>query len=196
MKLKDERDTYGSYSATAADKETGEKVLVDSVSHFDLTCSNVYNDTLSVAKFLDPTAIRLIVSMFSNLNTTAFRNFLVNFSDKAVRDHKAKTSMSTLEKDGKVYLTGAEILITELIQKSYRYCIQNRVDVNKPVQVLKTMKDAFSASRVLDEGIVQLRDSVALQVVTLQKSVRDAFVSSLRIGFMLYILLLSFKYLK
>ena len=195
MKIKDENDTFGTYSATGVDKE-GEKVLLDNVSMLDVMCSGVYGDSLSVAKFLDQKTISLISSMFSNLNATNFRSLLVNFSDKAVKDNRAKTSNATRDKDGKVMLIGAEVLIKTIIQRSYRYCVQNNVDIRKPILVLKTMKDAFSASRVMDEGILQLRESVNELVLELQSSRRDSVLSALRIGFMLYILILSFKYSK
>lgn len=93
-------------------------------------------------------------------------------------------------------LVGAEIVIKTIIQRSYRYCIQNNIDIRKPILVLKAMKDAFSASRVMDEGILQLRESVGELVLELQSSRRDSVMSALRIGFMLYILILSFKYSK
>lgn len=195
MKIKDEHDTFGTYSATGTDKE-GEKVLLDNVSMLDVMCSGVYGDSLSVAKFLDQKAVSLISNMFSNLNSTNFRSFLVNFSDKAVKDNRAKKSNATRDKDGKVVLVGAEILIKTIIQRSYRYCIQNNIDIRKPILVLKTMKDTFSASRVMDEGILQLRESANELVLELQSSRRDSVMSALRIGFMLYILILSFKYSK
>ena len=195
MKIKDENDAFGTYSATGTNEE-GEKVLLDNVSMLDVMCSGVYGDSLSVAKFLDQKAVSLISNMFSNLNSTNLRSFLVNFSDKAVRDNKAKTSNATRDKDGRVMLVGAEIVIKTTIQRSYRYCVQNNIDIRKPILVLKAMKDAFSASRVMDEGILQLRESVGELVLELQSSRRDSVMSALRIGFMLYILILSFKYSK
>lgn len=195
MKIKDERDIFGSYSSTGTDKE-GEKVVLDNVSYFDMMCSNVYTDSLSVAKFLDDTAIKLIVNMFVNLNSTNFRNLLVNFSDRAVRDHKAGTGNKTISKGGRTYIVGTELLITTIIQKTYRFCMQNQIDYRKPVAVLKAAKDVYSSSRSTDEDILQIRDSMVDMVNELQSSRRESLLSALRIGFVLYILLLSFKYIK
>ena len=195
MKTKEEKDRISSYSSLGSD-EDGEKVLIDNNACFDMLVENVYTDSLSVAKFLDDKAIRLIVSMFSNLNTTNFRSFLVNFSDKAVRDQRGKSADREIEQDGRLLLVGAKTFITNLIQKSYRYCLQNKVDIRKPVMILKAMKDAFSSSRTSDETILQLRASSEYLVYNLQNSRRDSVLSALRIGFMLYIIILSFKYLK
>ena len=194
-KTKEEHDRIETYSSVGTDEE-GEKVLIDNNACFDMLVENVYTDSLSVAKFLDDRAIRLIISMFTNLNTTNFRSFLVNFSDKAVRDQRAQASDKEMDKDGKVLFVGAHILITNIVQKSYRFCLQNRVDICKPILILKTMKDAFASSRISDETILQLRYSTEYLVSTIQNSRRESVVSALRIGFMLYIILLSFKYLK
>ena len=89
-----------------------------------------------------------------------------------------------------------DLLIQNIIQKSYRYCIQNKINMRQVASILKAIKDVYSSSRISDDGIIQVRESVNKLVLELQSNRRDATVSSFRIAFVLYIIILSFKYLK
>jgi hypothetical protein len=164
--------------------------------------TNIYNDSLNINKFLDDRYIRLIsgsggtnVGLFSNLNHTAFKNFLISFSEYAVMQTKAGKQNLTRKVNGVELLLGPEILIHTIIQKSYRFCVQSDVDINNKQAILRAVKDVFSSSRIADEGILQIRNSMAKLVVDLQSSRREVVMSALRIAFVVYIILLSFKYL-
>ena len=53
----------------------------------------------------------------------------------------------------------------------------------------------YSASRVLEQDIVNIRNSVDALVLELQKSRRETTVSAIKVAFILYIVVLSLKYL-
>ena len=195
MKTKERQDKIGSYSHIGSDVD-GEKIIIDNNSSFDSMTSNVYNDSLSVPRFLDDQAIQLISGLFSGLNQSKIRSFLIAFSELAVKQSKSGQMFNIKEENGVVLLIGAQVLIQNIIQKSYRYCIQNKVNLNNLPAILKAIKDVYSSSRISDDGIIQVRESVNHLVEALQSSRREATMSSFRIAFILYIILLSFKYLK
>ena len=84
--------------------------------------------------------------------------------------------------------------IRDSIQQCYRYCTINRIPTNRPLVVIKAIKDVFSSSRISDDKILQIRKSLEVLVLDLQNNRRDIILSGLRISFILYLLLLSFKY--
>lgn len=194
-------DRIEEYGTIGTDKE-GEKVVLGTLSAYDAMATNIYNDSLNINKFLDDRYIRLIsgsggtnVGLFSNLNHTAFKNFLISFSEYAVMQTKAGKQNLTRKINGVELLLGPEILIHTIIQKSYRFCVQSNVDINNKQAILRAVKDVFSSSRIADEGILQIRNSMAKLVIDLQSSRREVVMSALRIAFVVYIILLSFKYL-
>ena len=189
----DKIEDYGTVGSTVE----GEKIVVDNLSAYDAMAVNIYNDALNINKFLNENYIRLITKMFTNLTTTNFRKFLEQFSEYATLKARAGESNATLTKKGIPYelLIGPEILIHTIIQKSYRYCMQNNVNL-KPLEILRALKDVYSSSRISDPGILQIRATMAHLVLELQDSRREVVLSALRIAFVIYIIILSFKFLK
>lgn len=196
MRVKDENDRIGSYSAIGSNNE-GEKVIIDNDNCFDLLTANVYNDSLTVGRFLNDRDIRIITGLFNNLNTTNFRSLLVKFSETAVKDAKARQDTKTKElPNGLIHYIGSRALIQAIVQQSLRYCVTKGIDLRNRVAVLKYLKDAYSASRTADPALLSVRDSVETMVLELQASRRESTVSALKLGFILYIVISGFKYLK
>lgn len=195
MKAKERQDKIGSYSHVGTDVD-GEKILINSNSGFDIMTASVYNDSLSVTRFLDDPALKIVTGLFNGLSQPKIRALLIAFSELAVKQTKSGQSQLIKEENGVVIYVGAQILIQNIIQKSYRYCIQNKVNLNQLPMIIKTVKDVYGSSRISDEGIIQVRESVNKLVLDLQSNRRDATLSSFRIAFIVYIILLSFKYLK
>ena len=73
--------------------------------------------------------------------------------------------------------------------------MQNNVNL-KPLEILRALKDVYSSSRISDPGILQIRATMAHLVLELQDSRREVVLSALRIAFVIYIIILSFKFLK
>ena len=195
MKTKEAEDRIGTYSNTGTNIE-GEMILIDNVATYDIMVTNVYNDALSVTRFLDDSLVRMIAGMFTNIRAATLRSFIIAFSEYAVVQAKAGKSQLVKKVDGEELFLGPEILIENIVQKSFRYCSENRVDFHKPLQVLRALKDVYSSSRTTDNNILQIRASVAQIVLDLQESRRDTTLSALRIAFLLYITVLAYRYIK
>lgn len=195
MKAKATNDTIGTYSSIGNDLE-GEKVLLDNASVYDVMFTSVYTNLLSITKWLDDSSIRLIAGLFTALNANAFRSFLIRFSELAVKQKNSGESKKIVIKDDQEYYVGCEILIEQIIQKSFRFCTHNGIDIRKPLNVLKALKNVYSASRVQDKNILILRDSVSIILDDIAQTTREATLSALRIGLMLYIIINALKYSK
>lgn len=195
MKTKANEDIIGTYSHLGTTNE-GQIKMMDGTEGFDLLISSVYNDSLSVPRLLDEQAIRLISGLFSNLSAAKLRSVLISFSEYAVQQAKSGQSKKIITENDRTIFIGTEVLIQNLIQKTYRYCIFSKVNMSRPVEIIKTTKDVYSSSRILDEGIVSVRESVAKLILEIQDSRREATIATLRIAFITYLILISIKYLK
>lgn len=195
MRTKSENDKIGSYSSTGTDLE-GEKVIMDETSVSDTMINNVYGSSLSLSRWIVDNNVRMISGLFANLNTTLLRTALVTFSDISVKQNRSGDSNKIKEENGLIIYIGTETLIKNIIQKCFRYCIINKIDMSKPVSILRAIKDAFSSSRISDKDILALRASVAELVLELTTSRREPTLSALRIAFVLYVMTMTFKYLK
>ena len=114
----------------------------------------------------------------------------------AERKLKAGQQEMTKIVDGEELDIGVNSLIRNLLQKTLRYCAYTKTNMKSPPAILKTAKDVYSSSRILDPGVIRVRNSVAYMTSDLLNSERDATQASYRIGFILYILIMSFKYNK
>lgn len=197
MNFKKNMDSMGSYSNMGNDLE-GDRVMLSVDNNLEMCIANVYNDCLSVPRLLDDQAMLLATKLFAGVTLNKFRMLLIAFSEKAVKDAKAGTFEKMKHVNGIDICEGAQILIRTLLQKTFRHCIQNKVSLNKPVDVLKTAKDVYSSSRISDQGIIQVRESVNYMVETIFKQhVRNpTMLASYRLCFIIYIVLMSFKYIK
>lgn len=190
---KQKNDTIMTYSSMGVDNE-GVSSLIDASNPIESAISNIYSDCLNLNSFLDPKLMSIAISQFKNVNPVTFKSFIIAFSEYAVKMHKSgKSKEITVIEDYELY-TGPEIFVTTLLRQCYRFCTNNRIDLNRPLLVLKAIKDAFSSSRISDEDILKLRKTMEHFVLKLQANRREIIMSGLRIGFVLYLILLSFKY--
>ena len=196
MRVKETGDIIGDYASTGNDSETGEKILLDQQDVFTNTILKIYSDSLTTSRWLFDPAIKITVSLFSALNTSVFKKFLIAYSEYAVLKNKQGLKDDVKEVDGSVLYLGPQSFVDQVIQKSFRYCVQNNVDINKPVEVLKTVKGVMSSSRVADPGILAVRSSSSYIVNEIADTNREATVSALRIGLIIYIVLLALKEMK
>lgn len=190
---KEESDRIGTYGSVGTNKD-GESGLVDRGNALDSAILNIYNDCMNVTKFLDSRLMRIVTSQFNAIHPTVFKAFLIAFSEFAVKSTKEGSSRKVQPSEDGDILIGPEILVNTIIQQCYRFCMNNRIDINRPLLVIKSIRDVFSSSRVSDENILQIKRSLNTLVLNLQSNRRDIVLSGLRISFVLYILLLSFKY--
>lgn len=195
MKIKESRDKIGSYTLAGSDID-GEKVIVDLSNSYDIMISGVYHAALSVPQFIDDMVIRIVTSFFTGINQTKMKSVLISFSEWATKQARSGQQMKIGVENGEPIDIGAQVLITSIIQKTYRYFVITNTNIKNVSSIVKSTKDVYSSSRILDEGILHVRRSVSYLLTKIQDSQREATLTSLRTAFIMYVILLSFKYLK
>jgi hypothetical protein len=196
MQVKTEGDLIGSYDTVGTDLD-GNKEIKANEHGIDIAISSVYQDCMSVSRIVDIKAMRLAVALFSAIRLDQLKQFVIAFSEECVKLAKLGGDDKIIkDKDtDNELLVGGHILIQNILQQSYRYCKSQGIDISVPSKFIKGVKDVYTSSRISEPGILQIRDSVARYVAMLQNSTRESTVTALRTAFIVYIVILSLKYI-
>ena len=170
----------------------GEKELGDLKATLDNVIIRIQNMALNTNTFINFQHVRLAATI-ANVRPEILRDILTAFSLMATMQYKAHTGNETKLQDKQTIYVGYMILIYELIQKSYRRCAQMGCDMNSNVKILEKTRDAFRASRILDESILSIKNSVDYFISEHMHYTREAVAVAARTAFILYIIILSFN---
>ena len=186
-------DTISNYKLST--EIDGEKIMTDQVSTYDTMITNISNQVLNVNQWLNQSYIKICVGLFGNISESLMKQFLVSFSQYASMQIKNGKLDHVLEdRNGKLYL-GSRILIKTILQKTYRVCVQSKVNMRSKTDILSKTKNIYAASRVNDPTIIEIKESVFKILDENVKITREATRASLRIAFICYIMLKSFEFL-
>lgn len=196
---KDKNDEIKDYKTI--DTIDGDKVIKAVVNQYESMVSNLQLQIQSPGRFLDAEIINVICSKFRDISPELFRTHLTMFCEKASIQAETKkikeiievTNQKTGEKE-KVY-NGCNTLVRELIQKTYRYCMVNKVKMNSKGDILIKCINTYTSSRVTDPDIVMIKRSFVYFVIDCGKTKRPITVASLSLGMITYFILKSFNYL-
>lgn len=198
---KEKGDTIRSYGLVGNDLD-GEKIVMSQISTFDTMTANLVNEMMSVHQFIQPDLIEVICKMYKNVRKDVFRGVLIKMSELALEQSKFNSNKAITKsldyvmlQNGEERYIGMRSLMINLIQKTYRYCIQSRTNMNSKLDILKTTKDVYGSSRISDPNIIAVRESIALLMDRCNVSRRAATVASLRIAIVVYIIIKTFRYL-
>jgi hypothetical protein len=175
----------------------GEKIVKHMANSFSSLVENTFTQTMSQTAFIHIAGIRLISEMFTNIRQDMFKRLLIKFSETTAMQAQINQLDATYtdKKTKTEYYIGLHLLTKELIQKTYRYAILNNIPIGNKLDFLFRMKDIFSSSRLNDEGILMVKRSTYLFVKETGLTSRDATISSLTIGLILYIIIRSFDFI-
>lgn len=193
-KAKELNNKIGSY--TNIQEINGERFIRDIAAIYDSMINGICNQAANVNKFINNEYIKVVVAVSTNITESMLRQLLVAFSNMSVvQQAKGKTEETTMDGKDEV-LIGYRAIISNIVQKSYRDCIANKVDVSSPLHVFEHVKNIYRSSRIVDPDILLVKRSVDRFVNDSRVTSRDATKASLKISFIIYILLLSFDYMK
>lgn len=167
----------------------GEKIIKELQNSYDSMIEGICNMILNAQQFIRSDYIRVVCALCSNVKTEMMRNVLMQFSALATAQYR-KNRGDDMDKSGKLY-SGYHILISNLIQRTYRACIMDKVPL-KRIPILKKAMNLYRSSRISDEVVLRVKESVDRFVDSTKVSSREATNASLKIAFILYIVLLSF----
>ncbi len=157
--------------------------------YYDFDSSSVVFKSINMKQFYLLLIFLLLLSCNKQTDTS-----VKTIKAKAVIIPKIKVDGNAIEIDSAVVLSFENQKLLEFYRATGFKTVWQSAILRKVV--LKAIKDVYSSSRISDDGIIQVRESVNKLILELQSNRRDATVSSFRIAFVLYIIILSFKYLK
>ena len=174
----------------------GKKVLKDFAATYDILIKNVSSSVLNINEFIDYDNIHTVCGLTKNINHTLLRNLLTIFSNLAVMQYKAqKQDLITGENESTIY-EGYNVLISYIIQKTYRFCAMDRtVNMKSKLAILKKASDTYRSSRINDPYIKIIKNSIDSILEKNMHIKRESTLSALKIGFIQYIIILSFKHM-
>lgn len=188
-------DAIETYDMVSTDKE-GKKVITATSNVYDLMIAGLLAQIQSPSRFIDNELIHVISEQFTYVKEDAFRRLLIMFTEMASLQSSSGEleKLGTLDSGEKIYV-GANILIREFIQKTYRYCLLTKTNMNSKVDILMKIKNLYSSSRVSNPDILAIKLSFTTFVIQCGESKRPATNASFSIAIMLYILIRTFVYL-
>ena len=193
-KARETGSTIGSRSATVESEEHG-KILVQTAKTLDVMVYNLMNELTTERLFIDRDTVKQLVPQFGSITDDMFINTLRALVGMAETQRDSSQLDLVKTNDGRELYIGLRVLISNLIQKTYRYCMSNEVDLTNKAAIYIKAKNIFSSSRISDEGILAVKQSVSYIVDTMNISRRETTKSSLRLGILLYIIIRSFRFL-
>lgn len=184
-------NTISSTTMTTDDME-GEKIVKELTQSYDNMIATICNKVLNTNQFIRADYIKILTKMIANVRPDMMRTILTLFSSLAMTQYQ-KHEQEALDKTGKLFV-GYQILISNIIQRTYRAAIIDKVNLKSRLAILEKARNLYRSSRISDPIIIQIKDSVSDFVEKSRVSNRDATKSSLKIAFIIYIILLSFDY--
>lgn len=189
-KQKKEIGTYETVSLV-----NGEKVIKDTSNSLANMISNLSQNILSTNSFIDNESIKLLCNMNSELKPHMLRDLISRFIDISVHQSKKRQLDDIKIIKGEEYLIGHRKLIEEIIQVTYRNCINSGINMKNKYEILKTTGNIYRSSQIKDDGVLRVKRSVEMIINNFPGTKRYTTQLALRINFILYVILLSFKYL-
>lgn len=196
---KEKGDEIRSYGLV--DEIDGQKVITSSTNILDMMLSSMTQQIQSPARFVDNELIHVLSQQYSAVNESTFRIIVTMFSElAAVQSTSGDFEKIRIVKNENEY--GEEVqfeiyeglgkLTYELLQKSYRRCMIDKVNMNSKIDILTKVKNIFSSSRISNEAIVTIKRSFTYFVSNCGETTRAATIASLTIVLILYIVIKSF----
>lgn len=158
------------------------------------TIVNTSTAVLTVDKLLDRELIHLDCKFVKGIREDVLRKILLGLSNMATEQyHKHKNDEIIENHKGFTYLKGTTAFITWIIQKTYRRCVNDKVDIKNRLAVLNHAKNVYTNSRVNDPELLSIKHTAMLYIEQLSTLKKDQHKTSARLALIIYILLFSMR---
>lgn len=157
--------------------------------------NNLSNDILSSAQFIDTEYINFLCNMNKELKPYMFRSLLDYFTNISVTQSKTGRLDRTTMIKGEELITGHRFLISEIVQVTYRHCINLGTNMRNKLEILRVAGNIYRNSQIQDEHVMRIKRSVEYFIDRFPNTRRENTRLALKINFIVYVILLSFKYI-
>lgn len=183
------------------DSIDGEKVIKAITGSYESMITNLQQQIQTPSRFLDGELINVICSRFKEVSNEMFRMHLNMFCELASIQAETKKYKEIIKvknqktgEDEEVYIS-CNILIRELIQKTYRYCQMSKVNMQSKGDILLKTINSYTSSRVVDPDIVKIKRSFIYFVMNGRKVSRPASIANIALGMIAYLMIKSFNFM-
>lgn len=177
----------------------GEKLISNLNATFDTMIINISAKVLNVNRFINYENIKFLCKYNNTLREDYLKDVLMKFSMLAtIQNNKRQQDdviMKKGSKDEVEFYVGYRILLTKIIQYTYAAILQDRsVKIKQKLSILDKINDLYRSSRMSDPNLLMVKDSVDRFVRVHSGIKREATITSLKIGMILYIIMMTFDY--
>ena len=188
----EENKRIGSYAMVS--EIDGDKIIKSLTSNYDLIIENIANACLNENKLIDHSTIHIVATLTKNVREDHLRALLGKFSAMALQQKRSKKDTLVVGEGEHTMLIGYRAIIDGIIQKTYReVLVDKKVNIKSKLVILERVKNMYTSSRISNESIGVVKQSVEKFVVDHSNSRRTSTNSSLKIAFITYFMILSFK---
>ncbi len=176
------------------DDINGDTSLRAITASLDTMSTRVTNNVTNLAEFIDQEYVDIVVKLTNDITTDMFVRFLTKFSEMADVQRQRGEEQLVKGTSGKPLYVGYSVLIKTLLLKTYGICMRDKdVDMKSKVSIIRKVINIYKSSRTSNNDVVAIKQSVKRIVLHYSNSKRESTNSSMRIAFIIYIMLLSFK---
>lgn len=173
----------------------GTKIIQSISTSLQNIIGNVVTDAININRFIDNNLIFATASLNEKLRTDVVHKTMIAFSTIAAEQFKSGKADLVLHKGDVTLYVGYRALISAIIQKSFRFCTINGVNMTSKRDILIKIKDAFTSSKINNQDVRDIKDSITKFLEDNKVISNFSLIPSLRITFVLYVIMLSFKYM-
>jgi hypothetical protein len=173
----------------------GNRIVRETVNVIDALTNAMMTRILNQEEFINHKYINDLLKQFKSIRDDAFARFLQYVINTAITQNKTYDLDKVVIKDknkNEILYVGIRILITEFIQKTYRYCINTGINMNSKKSIYLTVSNLYRSSRMNDQILINIKNSIHYLVENSELTVRQASMVSYKICFILYLLRLTF----
>jgi hypothetical protein len=191
--MKDASNVINSHSSVIT--LDGEKILREKHGSFEMISSTIFHKILSKTSFIDESYVRMVQSTIPRLSIGVVKRMLHTLIDEAhIQMEDGTTHRMISKRDGTKIIFGIEALVQAVIKVIYTSALHDeRVKLGNKIMVYMNTKNIFTASRVNDAELLEVRASINDFIVRTRISNRESTVSGLTIALVLYLNLISFQ---
>jgi hypothetical protein len=174
----------------------GQKILRNTTNVIDTMINNMLTRITNQEAFINNKYINDLIKQFKNIRAdsfTRFLQFIINTTIDQTKTYDLDKVVIKNKMRNEVIYVGIRVFIHEFIQKTYRYCINNKVNMNSKRSIYLTVSNVYRSSRASDKDIANIKDSIHDLILKSKLSTRVSTITNYKIALVLYLLLLTFE---
>jgi hypothetical protein len=188
-------DAIGQSLLVTGDSIDGGKFIRNVTNTIDNISNSMIMRILNQEEFINHTYVNELIKQFKAIRSDSFiklLQYIINTAlEQARTQHLDDTKTISQSKNEYIYI-GIRIFIKEFVQKTYRYCINNGVNMNNKRSIYLAVSNAYRSSRIQDQNLLNVKESIAYLINNSGLTIRRSTLANYKICLLIYLLRLSF----